>query len=149
MFIKLKKIIFLCGTRILILYLLAFIAVNMLVDTDVVMQKSRFKVLNRLRPATFNVWKEFDTYSKDVDKEEFERHMYYYDAVTSVIPGKADAFAMLGLTSYYCGKTKKAIAAFEKSVRLNPFFSGRVITWVCFILKQVIMSARINLWKRQ
>jgi tetratricopeptide (TPR) repeat protein len=85
-------------------------------DTE---SRSRAITLNYFLPA-FKQLNEFVLTPEEGKKgvlADFER---YYERVTENFPQIAEGFHLLGFCQYNLGKTKEAIASYQKAIEVNP-----------------------------
>ncbi|HLF18685.1 MAG TPA: tetratricopeptide repeat protein [Candidatus Omnitrophota bacterium] len=111
-------------TRGAVLYLALFGASLLIVDYKVIRERVIIRTLNHNMPGGFTHLIRLGEREPNTaaDKEMFEQYERYYEKVVQFLPQLADAHGFLGISYYYLGKEKKAIASLEKAAVLNPYF---------------------------
>ena len=117
-----RKIFYVLVTRVLILYLVVLAVLSMTVDLKMAVTVASLRTLNRLMPPQLSTLNDIVADRKNINQKELSVFQFYFEKVTELMPQMADAFGLYGFCSYYLGKHKKAITAYQKAIELNPAF---------------------------
>lgn len=98
-----------------------FSLADLKVDPDKVQTRARTTTLNQLIPS-FAYLAQWKRGSGNIDKQKMKDYERYYKKVAEYIPGRADAYSMLGFCYYHLGERDKAIVSYQKAAVLNPHF---------------------------
>jgi len=84
--------------------------------------KRQMLILNNLMPRSIDYLVETAVAHQAYDPRKLQSYVYYYEKVVAFMPQRADARGMLGYLYYQMGQEQKAIAAYEKAIKVYPHF---------------------------
>lgn len=108
--------------RVIAFYILIFILAGLIFNFKDVVYKANLKTLNRLMPPTVDYLIELYEGKGVLDRKKLEDFEHYYQKVTEIIEGRADAYGLLGFCKYHLNKREEAIASYKKAITLNSKF---------------------------
>ncbi len=80
------------------------------------------KILNHIMPRSFDYLVKTFQAKEAFDERKLKSYLYYYQKVAEYMPERADAIGMTGFCLYQLGKKEKAIAAYQRALKVNPYF---------------------------
>ncbi len=104
--------------RSLGLYLFLVLISFLIVDY----QKLRLRTLNLFMPLSYDYLINFAGGKEAADPYRLKEYLSYYETVAKLIAKRSDAYGLSGYFYYHLGKTRKAIASYEKAIRIHPKF---------------------------
>jgi tetratricopeptide (TPR) repeat protein len=87
-----------------------------------VKSRSEFSQLGYLMPRDIQAFVRTIEGGRDFAPGQLESYIAYYEKMTDVLPGKADAHGLLGFCYAQAGFPDEAIMAYERAIAINPHF---------------------------
>lgn len=104
-------------SRTFVVYCVIFIFFNLLTNET----KLKMHALNHSIPS-FKYLINFSEKKEEFNKDKFKVYERYYSRVIRYFPDIASGYGMLGYSSYYLGKERKAIFLYKKAIKINTDF---------------------------
>lgn len=83
---------------------------------------AKLRKLNNFAPSSYDYLLGLMEGQRKLHPARLEEYEHYYKMLMAYLPGRAEAYGMLGFCSYYLGKVQKAIFYYRKAVQLYPRF---------------------------
>jgi tetratricopeptide (TPR) repeat protein len=96
---------------------------NIFQEKNDIENRSRAITLNYFLPPFKNL-RQFILAPEQASKGDLVDFERYYERVTESFPQLAEGFHLLGFCQYNLGKTKEAIASYQKAIEVNPNLFG-------------------------
>jgi len=109
-------------TRVATIYIAIFLIFFFLIDFKEPLKMAQFRVLNRVQPESYMYLINLMNKQASFDADKMREHLLYFRKIAEYLPDRAAAPAMLGFCYYHAGDNVRALANYQKSIKLNPVF---------------------------
>ena len=105
--------------RAVVFFLLLWGLNLIFVNYDQVDSEFKIRTLNFIRPS-FEPLIEAAEYRTKMEKKQLKEYVQYYKKIIEYIPGRSDAYGLLGFCYYNAGFYAKAIEYYQQAIELHP-----------------------------
>lgn len=108
-------------SRVIVLYLAVFMLSYFFLNHKEAKSHSYAGTLSRLQPP-YDYLTQYSDGKVPYDRKELLAYRLFFSQLVSVLPGRADGYAMLGYCQYELGETKEAVESLKKAADAVPPF---------------------------